>query len=84
MQNYSHPFVKHVRHQCKRYGCELKLLYVDMLVDEDDGSTCDGYFREEPLELVVSTQKRYYGYATKLHLTMPEIVQGIEILLKDN
>jgi len=65
MQNYSHPFVKYVRHECRRYGCKLKLIYKSELVD-DDNSIYSGHFLDDPLELVVATRVLYTTFLSTL------------------
>lgn len=77
MQNYRHPFVKHVRHQCKRYGCKLKLIYKELL-EEEDGSTCEGYFSDDPLELVVATRCLYTDFISTLVHEYSHFEQWIE------
>lgn len=67
MQNYQHPFVKHVKKECKRYGCKVKLIHNPIIVDEDKNSF-SGYFLDVPLELVVATRCHFtYFLSTLVH-----------------
>jgi len=66
MQNYTHPFVKHVKQQCKRYGCKFSLTYKSNVICDDDDESCFGYFRDEPLELVVATRCLYTEFLSTL------------------
>jgi len=78
MQNYSHPFIKHVRHQCKRYNCKFKLVYKARLDDLGENETCDGYFTEDPLELVVATRTYYTDFLSILVHEYSHFEQWIE------
>lgn len=66
MQNYSHPFVNHVKQECKRYGCKFKLIYKGDVRTSEDKDKLAGFFRDDPLELVVATRVMYTDFLSTL------------------
>jgi hypothetical protein len=60
-----HPFIKHVKRECRRYGVKLILASVDTYKD-DDVDECGGYFSGDPLELLVAKKVRYKEFLGRL------------------
>ena len=66
MPKYTHPFIKHIRHECKRYGMKFILVHQDGFKCDDEDTSCGGYFSSDPLELGVATMVNYKDFLSGL------------------
>lgn len=52
MDNYTKQFIKHVKHECRRYNMTLKKVQKNYITI--DGNIVCGYFSNDPLEIVIA------------------------------
>ena len=75
---YNHPFIKFVRHECRRYGVKFMLRRVDGLKGEEEEHSCGGYFNDDPPELAVATRILYTDFLSSLVHEYCHMIQWAE------
>jgi len=72
---YNHPFIKFVRHECKRYGVKFIL---QRTAEASGESQCCGYFIDEPPTLEVATRILYTDFLSTLVHEYSHMMQWID------
>jgi len=76
---YNHPFIKFVRHECRRYKVKFMLQHENEIKNQDEGAlSCGGYFTDTPAELAVATRISYTDFLSTLVHEYSHMTQWID------